>query len=50
LDSESFAALRAYAEKADMQIWVEVVSDGDRPGIVIEDGMVKGSLHKEAAE
>lgn len=50
LDSESMAALREYAEKADLQIWIEVVSDGEGPGIVIEDGMVKGAVQKEAAE
>lgn len=42
LDTDSMRELAKLAEKHDYQIWVEVVSDGDGPGIVIEDGSVKG--------
>jgi len=48
LDSESMAALHRYADKHDVQVWIERVSDGAGPGIVIEDGTV--ATIQEAAE
>lgn len=41
LDSESMAELARLAEDMDAQCWVEVVSDGEPVGIVIEDGSVR---------
>jgi len=41
LDSQSMDALGALAEEMDAQVWVEVVSDGQPVGIVIEDGEVR---------
>lgn len=41
LDSESMRDLEALAEKHGHQIWVEIVSDGSGPGIVLEEGRVK---------
>lgn len=41
LDADSMQELARLADKHDHQIWLEVVSEGDGPGIVIEDGSVK---------
>lgn len=40
LDSDSMKVLAEAADKAGLQIWVERVTDGDRVGVVIEDGEV----------
>ena len=40
LDEESLAALRAFAEENDAQIWVERVDSSGATGVVIEDGAV----------
>lgn len=40
LDSESLAMIAKMADERDAQIWLERVSDGDGPGVVIEDGCV----------
>lgn len=42
LDSKSLAALAAFAEKSDMQIFLERVDESGEIGVVIEDGHVKG--------
>jgi regulator of replication initiation timing len=41
LDSASMAMLAEMADKSDMQVWIEQVTDGENVGIVIEDGHVK---------
>jgi len=41
LDDHSMAIIREMAKAKDYQIWIEVV--GDRVGIQIEDGLVKGA-------
>ncbi len=48
LDSASMAALHRYADEHNVQVWIERVSDGAGPGIVIEDGTV--ACIQEAAE
>jgi hypothetical protein len=40
LDANSLKLLEDMAEKHDLQIWLERVSDGDKVGVVIADGMV----------
>jgi AAA domain len=40
LDSTSMALLKEFAVEHDMQIWMEVVTDGEPRGVVIEDGEV----------
>ncbi|WNN95999.1 ASCE ATPase [Arthrobacter phage Hirko] len=40
LDSEGLRLVADMAAKNDCQVWIEVVSDGDGEGIVIEDGAV----------
>lgn len=40
LDSNSMELLKEFAAEHDMQIWIEVVTDGEPRGIVIEDGEV----------
>lgn len=40
LDSDSLAVIGQMADEFDCQVWIEVVSDGDGEGIVIEDGEV----------
>lgn len=42
LDAESMAVLERMASEHDAQVWIEVVSNGDGRGIVIEDGEVVG--------
>lgn len=42
LDSDSREILRQIAEEHDAQIFLEIATDGEQMGIVIEDGMVKG--------
>lgn len=42
LDDESQAALAAFAEKHDLQVWMETVQHGEPVGFVIEDGKLKG--------
>jgi energy-coupling factor transporter ATP-binding protein EcfA2 len=41
LDSEGLALVGDMAAKNDCQVWIEVVSDGDGDGIMIEDGAVQ---------
>jgi hypothetical protein len=41
LDDDSMAMLRSMAEADDFQLWVEVVGEGDRVGIVMENGEVR---------
>lgn len=43
LDQASLAAISAMAKAGDFQIWIEMVSDDGKVGIVIEDGMVKST-------
>lgn len=43
LDPDSLALLAAEAEKADLQVWLEVVSTGPGEGVLIEDGMVESA-------
>lgn len=50
LDSESFELLAKLAEERDGQIWIETVSDGDGPGIIIEDGHIAGEEVEEEEE
>jgi DNA repair exonuclease SbcCD ATPase subunit len=38
LDADGVRAIAEFAEKHDLQIWREVVADGAKTGIVIEDG------------
>ena len=40
LDSDTLKTIAAMAEELDYQVWIEVVSDGDGDGIVIEDGEI----------
>lgn len=40
LDSESMAMLTALAAERDFQVWVEVVDESGKVGVVIEDGAV----------
>lgn len=40
LDSDSMQALRDLATENDVQVWIERVTDGGGPGVVIEDGTV----------
>ncbi|HEY6005345.1 MAG TPA: AAA family ATPase [Anaeromyxobacter sp.] len=47
LDEKSLQLVASFAEKAGMQVWLEVVSPGGA-GVVIEDGHVQGA-EKEAA-
>lgn len=41
LDSEGLALVGEMAAENDCQVWIEVVSDGDGDGIMIEDGTVQ---------
>lgn len=41
LDSDTMKVIAGMAEAEDFQVWVETVSDGDGPGIIIEDGHIK---------
>lgn len=47
LDKKSLALLAGMAETQDYQVWIEVVSDSGNVGIVMEDGMVKGTKDGE---
>lgn len=49
LDKKAWAAMVAFAEKNDLQIWVESVESGRDSAVLIEDGMVAGAPHTEAA-
>jgi len=50
LDDDAKVALAAFADKHDLQIWMEVVDSGGKVGIVMEDGHVRGQEPKiEAA-
>ncbi|GAA2546014.1 energy-coupling factor transporter ATP-binding protein EcfA2 [Neomicrococcus aestuarii] len=40
LDSDNLALIESMAKAHDFQVWIEMVSDGDGRGIVIEDGEV----------
>ena len=44
LDDTSMRIVAEMAEKAEAQVWIERVSDGEPIGVVIEDGMVKQDL------
>lgn len=50
LDGDSMAALSAYAEQHDLQVWIETVDSGRESAVVIEDGHVAGAATLEAAE
>jgi len=50
LDSAGLEALREYAEKHDLQIWLEKIADDARSGFVIEDGELKDFAAAEAAD
>lgn len=41
LDTDNLALVEAVAKQNDMQVWIEMVGDGDGRGIVIEDGSVR---------
>ena len=41
LDSDAMKIVADMARDGDFQVWVETVSDGDGPGIIIEDGHIK---------
>lgn len=43
LDDASMAMIASLADTNDYHVWVEVVSNGEAVGIVIEDGMVAGA-------
>jgi hypothetical protein len=47
LDTKGRQLLADMAEKHDMQVWVESVSEGDGVGVVIEDGEVVGAAAVE---
>lgn len=49
LDVDAVKALAAFAEANDLQVWREVVDDGHKTGILIEDGRLKASTETEAA-
>lgn len=49
LDVDAVKALATFAKDRDLQIWREVVDDGNKTGIIIEDGRVKASTETEAA-
>ena len=42
LDSKSLASLAEFAEKDDLQVWVEKVDESGEVGVVLVDGHVKG--------
>jgi DNA repair exonuclease SbcCD ATPase subunit len=43
LDSDAMVRMAAFADKRDLQIWVEVVTDGNNGvGFVMEDGHIRG--------
>lgn len=42
LDSDGLKALNDWAEKNDFQIWLERVSENEKPTVLIEDGHVAG--------
>ncbi len=44
LDEKSLVLLAETAERLNLQVWVERVSGGREPGVVIEDGQVQESL------
>ncbi len=41
LDSESFALIEEMAKAKDFQVWIEMVDETGKLGVVIEDGLVK---------
>jgi len=43
LDSETLQTVAQMAKEHDYQVWLEVADESGKMGIVIEDGMVKGS-------
>jgi len=43
MDSDSFAMIEEMADQNDFQIWVEVVDESGKVGVVIEDGHIAGS-------
>jgi len=43
LDSETLQTVTRMAKEHDYQVWLEVADESGKMGIVIEDGMVKGS-------
>jgi DNA repair exonuclease SbcCD ATPase subunit len=50
LDEDAMKFLADFAEKNDLQVWVERVDSSGKVGIVLEDGMVKEQPAAEAAE
>jgi hypothetical protein len=49
LDETSLALVGQMAERADMQVWIEMVADRGAAGVVIEDGMVEGAVAPETS-
>lgn len=43
LDKDSIAMIKEMADKANAQIWMERVGEGDEVSVIIEDGSVKGA-------
>ena len=43
LDKDNLKMIAEMAEKADAQVWIERVSEGEECTLIIEDGMIKGS-------
>lgn len=50
LDADSRKYVADWAEKNDMQVWLEVVGDGGETAVVIEDGMVAGAAEEPEAD
>lgn len=48
LDDKAMEWLAAFAQDADMQIWIERVGEGGQGAIVLEDGAVRGAETDEA--
>lgn len=46
LDSQSMKIIEEMAKNNDYQVWIEVVDESEKLGIVIEDGQVKETLHR----
>ena len=49
LDSENMAIIEEMARDKDFQVWIEVVDESGKVGVVIEDGQVVESALKQAA-
>lgn len=49
LDSQGMKLLAELADEHDMQVWIERVTDGEKIGVVIEDGHVAEQAENEVA-